>query len=436
MPVKKKILCGLFLTVLALGGLAVSGQQSRKVLTNDDVIKMVKEELSEAVIISVVQQSPANYDVSPDALIRMKKQGVGNKILEAMVQAGSSDRPHVETTGRQPAASKAPPGIAPIVRSDFAFELKACQSSGGDSVTCRLLVTNKAQERRLFITDDSYIMDDLGEQYAVADMWLGNSGKRFDFSGAHAGNTLIPETPMAAILKFQNVKPNATTLSVLRIACSWEGTRFNVDFRDVPISAKPQPSPAPNVEPSKKSSPPVRIGDDLVAPPKGAAGVVSNGNPVSRIAFKYRVKHFSFPDVREGLDLCAGTMAVGKNHLEIITGAGKSALGYECKFNTYQLTKDDLQKLKDTLDSKWYEYRPTADYIYVKFTVAERDGKGKKRKEFYVYPSAASITRGTRTHTLTGKVLVCSQCPAIVCRDCKEDLVAMKSLLDEFYDKE
>ncbi|MCM3872217.1 MAG: hypothetical protein ND895_16165 [Pyrinomonadaceae bacterium] len=56
-------------------------------LTNDDVIKMFGAGLTESTIVQVIQKVPANFDTSPDALIKLKQQGVTAKIIEAMVAA-------------------------------------------------------------------------------------------------------------------------------------------------------------------------------------------------------------------------------------------------------------------------------------------------------------------------------------------------------------
>lgn len=58
-----------------------------KPLTNADVINMVKGGLAESIIISAIQLNPANYDVSPAALLALKKAGVTSKEQDAMLAA-------------------------------------------------------------------------------------------------------------------------------------------------------------------------------------------------------------------------------------------------------------------------------------------------------------------------------------------------------------
>ena len=59
-------------------------------LTNDDVTKMFAAGLTETTIVQVIQKGPSNFDISPDALIKLNQQGVTAKIIEAMVATRST----------------------------------------------------------------------------------------------------------------------------------------------------------------------------------------------------------------------------------------------------------------------------------------------------------------------------------------------------------
>jgi hypothetical protein len=56
-----------------------------KLLTNGDIISLTRAGLSDEVIISTIQRSQQNFDLAPEALIALKKSGVSNKVIEAMV---------------------------------------------------------------------------------------------------------------------------------------------------------------------------------------------------------------------------------------------------------------------------------------------------------------------------------------------------------------
>lgn len=66
---------------------SVSSLAQQKPLTNADVVNMVKGGLAESVVISAIQLNPANYDISPTALLALKKAGVTQQEQDAMLAA-------------------------------------------------------------------------------------------------------------------------------------------------------------------------------------------------------------------------------------------------------------------------------------------------------------------------------------------------------------
>jgi hypothetical protein len=77
----------------------------QKALTNADVINMVKGGLAESVVMSAIQLNAPNYDVSPAALIALKKAGVTGKEQEAMLAAMKA----AATPPAQPAGTSSTP---------------------------------------------------------------------------------------------------------------------------------------------------------------------------------------------------------------------------------------------------------------------------------------------------------------------------------------
>jgi len=58
-----------------------------KPLTNEDVVAMVKADLGDEVVLSKIDQAPREaLDVSTDALVKLRKQGVSKAVLDAMVR--------------------------------------------------------------------------------------------------------------------------------------------------------------------------------------------------------------------------------------------------------------------------------------------------------------------------------------------------------------
>lgn len=75
-----------FLCVLCISAFLASAQET---LTNDSIVKMVKAGLGEALIVSMIQNQPGKYSLSPDDLVKLKQQGVPERVLAAMVNKGS-----------------------------------------------------------------------------------------------------------------------------------------------------------------------------------------------------------------------------------------------------------------------------------------------------------------------------------------------------------
>ncbi|MBS0478377.1 MAG: hypothetical protein JSR79_03640, partial [Proteobacteria bacterium] len=76
---------------------------AQEVMTNDTVIALVGAGLGEQVVIAKVKSSPVSFDVSTDKMIELKRRGVSDNIIAAMVDAsgksatasalGASDSP-------------------------------------------------------------------------------------------------------------------------------------------------------------------------------------------------------------------------------------------------------------------------------------------------------------------------------------------------------
>ncbi|HUM18166.1 MAG TPA: hypothetical protein VL086_20915 [Candidatus Nitrosotalea sp.] len=81
----------LVLVLVAAVGLSLPGATSlaQEVLTNDSVVQMIKAGLPEAVVIAKIKSTATKFDLKTDSLVSLKKAGVSDKVLEAMVAAGS-----------------------------------------------------------------------------------------------------------------------------------------------------------------------------------------------------------------------------------------------------------------------------------------------------------------------------------------------------------
>jgi hypothetical protein len=83
--------------------LAVTAQQA---MNNDSIIKMVKAGLSDDLIVTTINASPAAYDTSADGIIALKTAGVSDKVVAAIVARAAA--PAV------PAVAPPPPPPTPV----------------------------------------------------------------------------------------------------------------------------------------------------------------------------------------------------------------------------------------------------------------------------------------------------------------------------------
>jgi hypothetical protein len=58
---------------------------AQQALNNDSIIRMVKAQLSDDVIVATINASPGAYDTSADGLIALKKAGVSDKVISVIV---------------------------------------------------------------------------------------------------------------------------------------------------------------------------------------------------------------------------------------------------------------------------------------------------------------------------------------------------------------
>lgn len=83
-------------------------------LTNNSVIKMVKAGLSQDVILNLINTQPSNFNLGVDQLIALKKAGVGDSLIAAMVKRTSGGAPAAAPATTTPAVSSARPIVPEI----------------------------------------------------------------------------------------------------------------------------------------------------------------------------------------------------------------------------------------------------------------------------------------------------------------------------------
>lgn len=62
---------------------------AQEVLTNDSVVKLTKAGITEGLIVNMINSQPGNYKVGTDDVLALKKEGVSDKVIGAMLRRSS-----------------------------------------------------------------------------------------------------------------------------------------------------------------------------------------------------------------------------------------------------------------------------------------------------------------------------------------------------------
>jgi len=87
----------IFISIILLLSITVFGQVNDEVLTNTSITNLFQKGLSSSIIVSKIKTSKTNFDVSIDALIKLKDEKIPDEITNAMVEAaGNKDQAVVD----------------------------------------------------------------------------------------------------------------------------------------------------------------------------------------------------------------------------------------------------------------------------------------------------------------------------------------------------
>ncbi len=98
--------------------LAASALYAQTSLDNSAIVKMVKAGLGDGVILSMVQNQPGNYSVTPDTMVQLKQAGVPDDVLAAMASKNSNAAP-LNNNAAPPAEQSAAIGGDPYDAMDI-----------------------------------------------------------------------------------------------------------------------------------------------------------------------------------------------------------------------------------------------------------------------------------------------------------------------------
>lgn len=126
---------------------------------------------------------------------------------------------------------------------DILFEIKECKVSG-DSLTCRITVTNNKSDRYIIIYKRecswcskqlrSKIFDNLSNEEHVSSIEFGNKKSNEEY----VEHMLVSGVQTKLNLTFEGIDTKANKLALLEIVCNETSIDnvFRVQFRDIPIS--------------------------------------------------------------------------------------------------------------------------------------------------------------------------------------------------------
>jgi TolB-like protein len=121
----------------------------------------------------------------------------------------------------------------------FTFNLQGCYKKGVN-VSCTLLLTSNGQDRGLYLWatysgKSSTLLDDRGDAYYAKLACLGST-----CDDDYQSNTLFADTPMKAIIQFEQISAQAKAIAMLIVQCSFgtysKDKYFVVKFPNVPFS--------------------------------------------------------------------------------------------------------------------------------------------------------------------------------------------------------
>lgn len=247
----KKVIIVLFI-LLSMSMICSAQKPAQEPMTNNDVVEMVKAQFAVDTIIKKIQTtSLIKFDTSTEALKVLKKAGVDEKVLIAMM-----DREAMLNRTNNASANNAPQvvyevGSDGVLRevaskdkkfsvkeSFFTFDLKTCKNSGGD-IVCNLMITNNDKLPKVIrFWYESLMLDDKGNQYKASELKLANTeGTRL--------MTLAFDAPVNARVVFNNVSSQPTSIKLLtlwfdlrpqgEVYAFGAGRPIKVEFRDISI---------------------------------------------------------------------------------------------------------------------------------------------------------------------------------------------------------
>src|ERR1700685_574593 len=137
--------------------------QTRKALTNDDVVSMTKQGFNAPLIVKAIQTEDSNFDVSAQGLFDLKNAGVSQDVMEALLSALGSKPP--ASTAAVHGTTASPVGATADISKRTCMPREGCLLKEGDQVSLKFaaaISSKTAQEGDTveFVLDDNLKVGD------------------------------------------------------------------------------------------------------------------------------------------------------------------------------------------------------------------------------------------------------------------------------------
>lgn len=77
----------------------LESEQYSPLVNNQDIVKLVRSRLSESLVIHVIQVYESDFDTSSDGLLNLRKSGIGDSVIAAMLLKASAAAVSVTALG-------------------------------------------------------------------------------------------------------------------------------------------------------------------------------------------------------------------------------------------------------------------------------------------------------------------------------------------------
>lgn len=141
----KRVVSTLIFSLLLCFGAATAFAQDE--MTNDEVISLTKAGLSSSIIVGKIKTSKTSFDMSTDALIKLKQAGVGDDVVGAMLEAKSGKPVGGSTSSSTGAAELTASGDPNDPMSKHGYGIYLYEEKDGARKMTRLNPNVSAQNR-------------------------------------------------------------------------------------------------------------------------------------------------------------------------------------------------------------------------------------------------------------------------------------------------